>query len=231
MSGYLTRLVTRMTDEPSIRPRVASRFEAEAVGRSHEGAPELLETPSDAIEVPTIDRSAAVPAAPPPAGAVDPGLLPARHPELASLVRRLTAGNAPPTVDSVAVATVAPEPATSRSSAPARAATLAWRPSPALGEVDGSPPSPIQAAARTETTAIVRRVDQARQPIRAEARSVSTDDGFRAGRREPDVVQVHIGRVEVRAIGTVPAQPPAARRADGPRPLPLDRYLAGDRRS
>jgi len=48
-----------------------------------------------------------------------------------------------------------------------------------------------------------------------------------AGRasREPDVVRVHIGRVEVRAI-----LPPAERPAPKPRgpagPLPLDRYLA-----
>ena len=51
-------------------------------------------------------------------------------------------------------------------------------------------------------------------------------------RREPDVVQVHIGRVEVRAI------PPAAERVrptalkpDAARPLSLDRYLAGERRA
>jgi len=52
-----------------------------------------------------------------------------------------------------------------------------------------------------------------------------------APEREPDVVQVRIGRVEVRAVVT-PGEPsrPSPRR-DGPAPLPLDRYLAGKHRS
>jgi hypothetical protein len=48
--------------------------------------------------------------------------------------------------------------------------------------------------------------------------------------REPDVVHVHIGRIEVRAVVASPEQSrPTAPRADAPRPLSLDRYLAGKR--
>jgi len=45
--------------------------------------------------------------------------------------------------------------------------------------------------------------------------------------REPDVVHVHIGRVEVRAVMSADerAQPRGAKSSDTPGPLSLDRYL------
>jgi hypothetical protein len=66
----------------------------------------------------------------------------------------------------------------------------------------------------------VQRRTEASQP----QRNSSCEDS------SPEVVQVHIGRVEVRAILPTPDRPrPASRRESTPA-LPLDEYLAGKRR-
>lgn len=68
-------------------------------------------------------------------------------------------------------------------------------------------------------------------PERQDAATVASGRRLAPSTRlaEPDVVQVHIGRVEVRAV-VAPSEParPAARPAT-PKPLSLDRYLTGER--
>jgi hypothetical protein len=65
-------------------------------------------------------------------------------------------------------------------------------------------------------------------PARATSDAPPADHRMRrSAPREPDVVQVHIGRIEVRAIVAAPERPGRPRTGPEPvRPLPLDRYLA-----
>ena len=93
--------------------------------------------------------------------------------------------------------------------------------------IDVSPPRASAFSVETRSAPVshasarsVRRRTEARQPQRNSPREDAA----------PDVVQVHIGRVEVRAILPAPEQPrPTSRRESTPA-LPLDQYLAGKRR-
>lgn len=224
--GYLARLVTRMTDEPAIRPRVASRFEVGGGGqRGLEVTTETREAPDAALDE---ARPARAVSATDPAGRPSPrdqAPVAAPHRDLAAVVRRLTADNAP------GIAERAAARRGDRASSGGVRASGQPEPSRAADATDPDP-GPLRAGARAVTPTTVGEAVPTRYRIRAAARSDSPDATSRVDRREPDVVQVHIGRVEVRAIGAAPTSPtPIARPTVGLRPLPLDRYLAGERRS
>jgi hypothetical protein len=81
------------------------------------------------------------------------------------------------------------------------------------------------------TTTIAPRIAQ---PITGVSRTegLSTDSDARAA-AEPNVIRVHIGRVEVRAVLPAPerSRPRAPKPSDATRPMSLDRYLAGKDRA
>jgi len=213
MSGFLRRLVERHATEPVTRPRALSRFEAGAppVG----GPPRELSVPASLPEDPPpapVRGTAAPPAGPPPAptalrgrrgearpaAPAPPGLTP---PEAAFAPSRT--GIEPTN----AGRPIAPrEPLAD----PARDAELSADPAATLRPVHGIAPI-------VPRKALVR--------ARADVRATRFHDAGDHARHEPDVVRVHIGRVEVRAV-----LPSAERPTPGPRgttgPLSLDRYLA-----
>ena len=81
------------------------------------------------------------------------------------------------------------------------------------------------------TTIITNIAPVVAAPARPDARDPSLRDAARADRdtapREPDVVHVHIGRVEVHAVhaATERARTRTQTGAEVARPLSLDRYL------
>lgn len=230
--GYLARLVTRMVDEPAIRPRVASRFELGSGRRDIEPEAAAEEASTATFDAPPAGHPAPESRPTRTAPAVDHDLAGLSPPGLAAIVRRLTDDNE----------MARPDPVTSASPGP-RAAPPPGRPGdgrspvlpdPAAATVANPRRAPVAAVTRPATA--ITRTDSAPAAARrarvAAASVAATGRAERPERPAPDVVQVHIGRVEVRAVGASPAGPaPVVRRSDAPRPLALDRYLAGERRS
>lgn len=214
MSGYLERLVGRHLEPPAVRPRPVARFEGDLVGGTVQ--PEAL-----ASDGPSPARGAA------PMWQ-EPIDIPSTTPIPAPPVPQSDAGVAAlPAVESPSVRTA--EPATPQPAIPAtqppRSASQIERSRHDESTTKLGPDRP------SVTPAAIRRADPAQVvaglPVVARPFRRSADPTP----REPDVVHVHIGRVEVRA--TVPAPQPSrtAPRAPRPAPLSLDRYLAGERRS
>ena len=221
MSGYLERLVGRHVEPPVVRPRAVSRFEGDIIGGSVQMDATMLESrpapervasvPPAALPTRTAERSAARVGSPP----VD-------QPN-GRTARDRTDAPPPAAIESPSGSSAAGQPA---DAAPGgrtdRAADGRQRDEPARA-VTHDPPVIVPAVLRIApadpvVAALPVAVVQARRPAAPAA-------------HEPDVVHVHIGRVEVRA--EAPAREPSrpAPRAARPAPLSLDRYLAGERRT
>jgi hypothetical protein len=219
MTGYLERLVGRHAGPPAVWPRPVSRFEGDHVG---------TEIGSE-TEVRVSDRgpSAAAPKAIETAATVvATGTTDAAFPTVASSGR--SDGVAHDRIDGPrpagAAASQAPSPATiapgPRRSV--RRSDRARRDEPATRRgQEGSTVAPVTIR-RAGPPAIVVSTGGDATPTRRSAGLAPP---------EPDVVHVHIGRVEVRAA--VPAREPSrpAPRPARPGPLSLDRYLSGERRT
>ena len=229
-AGYLGRLVTRMTDEPAIRPRVASRFEVAGGGhRDVEPTTAGRATPLVVPGRPWSDPRLpfALERADGPTANEQAVADPPR--DLATLVRRLTkgpdTGNAEPHAAREGTVHEAVRASSDRAHASGSSGSS--------GSVDATEPEPglIRAVVRAVGPGPFADASP-HDAIRVAAAVAAADSNGRGEGREPDVVQVHIGRVEVRAItAAAPAPAPAGRPSAGARPLSLERYLAGERRS
>jgi len=223
MSGFLHRLAARQSGEPAVRPRVVPRFawSASSVGaRPSEGR----STPVTLASLQVLGvRSPALPSAETFGGPrVHEASTPNHNDRSAPASERDSHPEAQPPnettfrrVDRDRIDAAIPE-----TPSPPEAPEVAPR-------IDVSPP---------RAPAFPFEVPSAPVP-RASAGSarsrIETSQPQRNSRPEdssPEVVQVHIGRVEVRAILPAPERPrPASRRESTPA-LPLDQYLAGKRR-
>jgi hypothetical protein len=218
MSGYLERLVDRHARPPAVRSRSVSRFEGDLVGASVVEVVVPEDRPVVAATSPALTRTspvptgtvAATPPAAPPVGRSDGSPRP-RH-----------RADAPSTDE--AAAPPSPPPAT---------------PAPGRQRPEGPPErTPHDEPARTRraegtTIAPVRilRADPPSIATPADGRAVPSRRSTTAVPTEPDVVHVHIGRVEVRATGPAHEASRPTPRPARPAPLSLDRYLTGERRT
>jgi hypothetical protein len=229
MSGFLQRLLSRHAGELAIRPRASSRFESGAgpVGSSEQT--EVLAAPPLATQA----RHAAPAPGPQPYGAaIDES-------------PTETAGRRPPSRVAKHYDLERPP----RDTEPARALQDAPLDSPAItdrGDAPVEPPSSARAHATADLPeapdtrpslsiaggvgplSTVPRVPfpAARMPQPVPRRAETAEPAP----REPDVVHVHIGRVEVRAVMAAQERSRhTAPKPGAPRPLSLDRYLAGKR--
>ncbi len=240
MSSYLDRLGARHTDAPAIRPRAVSRFERVAASAplADDAAPgdEAREvTARDATSDLSVNNATRH-------GPQSRGML--RSDETRAHADAwhtgvVTASPPAEVIDPDArerLDTVRPraEPA-DRAFASTPSATIS--PAPVATELRLSSASPVRGT--LSATPIVprpsmdARVDGAAVAPRSRTQ-MPTDVGDALAQigapvvREPDVIRVHIGRVEVRAI--LPAARPTPRQstsAGDSRPMSLDRYLGG----
>jgi len=218
MSGFLERIVAHHASAPTIRPRPASRFE--------DAGPVRVESVEALVDPDPGGRPSGSPAAP-----LDTSEDPFRLRRVASPV---TAGDGP--------AADRPVPSGAHDVGDGIARGVAPTSYPPV-EQPRAPRSSIPAVARAADAALPARSDgasppgeprSARTPAPAVATSVRVaepvgrrDIGTRTPDREPDVVEVHIGRIEVRAVVAAPERPaPALPRQEPVRPLSLERYLS-----
>jgi hypothetical protein len=215
MSGYLQRLVERHTRErPSVRLRAPSRFEGELIG----GLPEAEAEPA-APATPLVP----FPASAPPSPRATPVEHPGAHADTAESVGRADRAVSPVKGRAAAADTPAQPP---------RA-----EPSPAGSA--GTPTSPSPSAASTRPARQRSAPDRASGTRPPAGPRLTRHDAISPPHtrrqvattlsEEPDVVHVHIGRVEVRAV--VAAREPSrpVDRRPRPAPLSLERYLSGER--
>ena len=220
MSSYLERLVGRHGGPAAVRARVVSRFEGDLVGRPVGGDTSAPEGPPSAIATASSMETAAHPRADRCRGihgsrGAGDRAIGHRHG-----ARRQQMGRDRP----VAAEPSMPSPATDA-------------PRPERTD-DPSGPARHDAPARTRgpegTTVVpvtIRRADPPPIGTPADGRAAPSRRSPTAVPSEPDVVHVHIGRVEVRAIVPAPEPSRPARRPARPAPLSLDRYLSGERRT
>ena len=212
MSNFLSRLGARQAGEPAIRPRAVSRFETASTAASR---------PENALSGAEESILGAPPLQPAPPGRPDgnrgdairntsqqskPSAGQLRHPgQLTSFAPQQTQRPSQDRTagESVGALAVAESDSASRHDSP-------------------NPTTPI----------ITNIAPVVAAPARPDARrDPSLRDAARADRdtapREPDVVHVHIGRVEVRAVHAAPerARTRTQTGAEVERPLSLDRYL------
>jgi len=202
MRNFLERLVARATGEPAIRPRSVARFE---LGPWHDPVHPAAQADDVAPAPPTRPS--------PPAASFDPPLHAASISADAARDRPVSPAPrvAPERADwpepFVPRAPSAAGRATPRGAESERAGTRAPLP-PAIVP---KPPLPV---------AEVRPTSPAAHPALARA----------ASRATPDVVQVRIGRIDVRAVIGRPDAPAATpARAPRPQPLALEAFLEGRR--
>jgi hypothetical protein len=233
MNGYLERLVAQYADRPTVRSRAMSRFETRSPAlpllvAASKPSPQNSAEPWDEMAGdhpdPAPDTGGRSRRRPPSRGADGGRSIPVDS----------SPGRAEGALDRHAAAE-APASSTEprrplRDSAPAGNAPVAV--------VAAGPANDVAAATRSNQGQGVEGPSPARLAVRSEGRALPTvavasrRDELAARRREPDVVQVHIGRVEVRAV--VPAPEPSAPFRERPaarEPLSLERYLAGERRA
>ena len=215
MRNFLERLVARTVEATAVRPRVASRYEQGPWGDRASGQPAAAETAS--VEQPATAWWSVASAEARPAR--DPG-------------RRHAVRDRTPTLDRAAApAAVVGSPDTGVATPPpvAPARTSRTRgPStdrePSRHEVVPAPPAP---AAIVPPPQPVRPATSSPTPTPHLARAARTRPGPSAA---PDLVQVRIGRIDVRATIARPEHPaPAATRAPRARPLSLEAFLDGKR--
>jgi hypothetical protein len=222
MSDFFARLGARHAAEAAIRPRAVSRFESATLGaRSTEDAA--------APDAGLVEATASVA----PSGQVPAKEL--RQPLSGERDQRDEAR-----ADGRWLRAAMP---TNPVSAPDRGVPVLSKPAEMLpraasdsrAEVRSSERSeqmPLQAtegandrsAPRRQSPAIVPRVTSAAPTGQARVRDTQAAEAETA--REPDVIRVHIGRVEVRAVMPTPRpQPRSAQPSTDVRPMSLDRYL------
>ena len=221
MSGFLHRLAARQSAEPAIRPRVVPRFawSTQSVGAwpSESRSMPVTRTLSQVLGV----RSPALPSAETIGGqhvhesptqnhddrsapASERDSRPEAQPPNETTFRRVDRAR----IDAaIAETTSSPE-------TPGRASRIEVSPLRAPAFPFEVPSAPVPRAS----------ANPVRSRTEAPQRNSLREDA------SPEVVQVHIGRVEVRAILPTPDRPrPVSRRESTPA-LPLDQYLAGKRR-
>ncbi len=231
MSNFFTRLSERHAVAPAIKPRAVSRFEvgAQGVPTITESEPPFseavatrlaLDAPGE-VRAPRRDVLRDATAAAPPR-------------ESAPVLRVTTSVERAP-----AIAAAIPETrGTQVSTRPVRLASEAPRSRETAASVDSAPVLPSRRdkvltdnvrESLSHASAVVPR--SAAPPL-----SVAVASSVIAARRddvhrEPDVIRVHIGRVEVRAI-MPPARPlpRTSTPSHNARPMSLDQYLGGKER-
>jgi hypothetical protein len=214
MSGYLRRLVERHAAEPAARPRALSRFETGALRPREISREAAVPPPIGLPPAPFADHIQH-----PKETAASPGVSRSRRDEGRPALAAPPESNASAPTETPARSFVDP-PAFDRP-LPSRL--------PVTPDVSGVPPPGrrpgLGVPIRAVTTVVPRTAPPAatvdrppRRPARAGSFPVP---------REPDVVRVQIGRVEVRAV-LPPAGRPAPQSSQPPAegPLSLERYLA-----
>lgn len=223
MSGFLHRLAARQSAEPAIRPRVVPRFawSAPSVGpwpSEGRSTPVTLASPqvlgvrsrapfsTETIGAPHVHEAPTPNHNDPSAPASERDSRPEAQPPNETTFRQVDRGRIDAAIPETTSPPEAPEVAPRIDVSPPRAPVFPFE----------IPSAPVPRA----SAGPVRSRTEASQPQRNSSREDSS----------PEVVQVHIGRVEVRAILPAPERPrPASRRESTPA-LPLDQYLAGKRR-
>jgi hypothetical protein len=247
MTGPLHRLIARHREEPSIRPRASSRFEPAVA------PPVSWDPPGDVRREPATSPRplpaalAQIPAPPsPPVPGVkhalrQPGPGPAPVPQETGATREPDPFSTHPPVpdrprevrpgiESVVAALVdAGARIPDRSDRAFRQERDPPRPDLIQPRPDLSQPTAVARDARARAMSPL-----VTPPVGNGALSAGSPRGAltQPTAREPDVVHVHIGRVEVRAVMPGPERgrdAPAPRAARGP--LSLDDYLAGKGRA
>jgi hypothetical protein len=214
MNGFLHRLVERHGAEPVTRPRALSHFEVDVPPHREPPAEAIrrLSSPGDPRRV--IVSGEASPSAP----ATAAGAVSRRGPD------EFHPFAGPPREAFRSESPVGPSenPAgESSGDRPSRSPGSPTAPNHGVEPPAGRIPAP--APSREAGPIVPRRppvAAPAALPVRERARGGAGDL-----RREPDVVRVHIGRVDVRAV-LPPAERPAPNPPGATGPLPLDRYLA-----
>jgi hypothetical protein len=241
MSDFLQRLVERHATPPSVRPRTASRFELPAASGTSSGGPADIadafgmaaradDTPGHETDAPGsagalgVRREAQRQGTARQTHSATPGAS-SDQPARGLDQRSGTPGRLVQPVSPGGGADEPHLPASSRVRVEVRhdadgVSTSARLATPRGGGTDGTSRQP------SIITPAVRPPEPGRTPsARHDGRSGTHPS------REPDIVRVHIGRVEVRAIVAPAERPrPAAAGPNAPRPLSLDGYLAGKRR-
>jgi hypothetical protein len=212
MRSFLERLVARTVEATAVRPRVASRYEQGPWGDRASGQPAAVETAQ--VDPPAAPSWPVTSAEARPAR--DPGRRHAvrdRTPTFDRAAAPAAVGGSPDT--GVAIPPPVEPARTSRTREPSPDRE------PSRHEVVPAPPAPA---------AVVRP-----QPVRP-ATSSPAPQLARAARTQPwpsaapDLVQVRIGRIDVRATVARPEHPaPASTRAPRARPLSLEAFLDGKR--
>jgi hypothetical protein len=214
MKNFLERLVARPVEPPDVRPRVPGRFEQ---GPWADGA---LGNAGTADAQGRAEHSTASPGPPSreaPPLAVEIGRRPALREHASAPVRP----DAPQVTSGRATESVTPSPRP----------VVRERPSPTRRSSPDSEPTRTGSTTGAAATAPVARplqpLRRAVSPAMLPARVGSDHPSPRATR---DVVQVRIGRIEVRATIARPEHPaPAVPRAPRARPMSLETFLDGKR--
>ena len=247
MTDFVERLLARHLEEPAIRPRSASRFESAAAwprSQVSTGLPRTSALGSRPFTRATAAASSVAPKSgkeqsvsqPAPVrqglGAMqEPDSPPVRVPV------RARPRDMEPSIDSAVEHIVggfsvlrAPDPSGQIIQEPQQAAGDATSRPGQRHPADSIRPVAVSTGPRERA-----RVPMVTRPEVSDAAASTASARRHPGEpveREPDVVHVHIGRVEVRAVmpSPEPERPAPAPRA-GPGPLSLDNYLAGKRRA
>lgn len=229
MSDFLSRLGARQTSEPAIRPRTVSRFESAGTSpiapRSENFSPDAGEVHLNTNSLQSV--SAKQTENSPTVGARGSE----RHAGTSPTSSRFRDARATHDVD-------VQQRLRDLLSGVAYLAAERLRVDGAATE--NNPPEPLGATLRDETEPVARRDSvntsatittniaprvEAVPPMRTPRETARMDSG--AIPREPHVVHVHIGRVEVRAVHAAPERTRTRNQtsAENSRPLSLEKYL------
>jgi hypothetical protein len=230
MTSFLVRLTERHAAAPVIRPRVLSRFERPTAA----ALPAPMDATEDAaVPLPAVAERTTATRRHSPAVALDAANVPHERDARREAVRNIGADDTHAALPLAAVAIDARVP---------RDAAAGVRAMPTPRVPDDGPDAastrggfaPV-APARSAAPQVVATTRHAVAPVVATRRDVVTRSHGASAPvvREPDVIRVHIGRVEIRTVMPPAArpQPRAAAPAPAAAPLPLDRYLDARSRS
>jgi hypothetical protein len=214
MKTFLERLVARPVEPPAVRPRAPGRFEHGPWADGALGNAGAAEEP-DRAEHPT--ASPRPPSREAPPVAVEVGRRPALREHAPALVRR----DAAQATSAEATESVVPSPRP----------VVRERPSPTRRSSPDSEPARSESTTPAAVTTPVARPLQPLPPaVSPPSLSARVTSDRPSPRATPDVVQVRIGRIEVRATIARPEPPaPAVPRAPRARPMSLEAFLDGKR--